>query len=106
VVFEPPNGQKLDDRYGPSTRLLVSDATRSCSPPGAGSGSDLARDLVLTDDVAGGVLHVAVFAASCDDADDVEFPACHVHQQDWGIPVRVTPGGARRLPLVLRGLDA
>ncbi len=24
VVFEPPAGQKLDDRYGPSTRLLVS----------------------------------------------------------------------------------
>ena len=28
VVFEPPPGQKLDDRYGPSTRLLV-----SASPP-------------------------------------------------------------------------
>ena len=28
VVFEPPAGQKLDDRYGPSTRLLV-----SASPP-------------------------------------------------------------------------
>ena len=35
-----------------------------------------------------------------------EYPACHVHQQDWGVPVRVTTGGATRLPLVLAGLDA
>ena len=35
----------------------------------------------------------------------IEHAACHVTQQDWGIPVRVTSGGAARLPLVLRGLD-
>jgi len=63
------------------------------------------RELHLAGGVAGGVLHVAAFAASCDNAGDVEFPACHVHQQDWGIPVRVTAGGARRLPLLLRGMD-
>jgi len=33
----------------------------------------------------------------------VEFPACHVHQQDWGIPVRVIPSGATSLTLYLRG---
>lgn len=32
VVFRAPAGQKLDERYGPSTRLLVSSTPRSCSP--------------------------------------------------------------------------
>ncbi len=105
VVFEPPPGQKLDDRWGPATRLLVSASPPRLLRSGDGSGSDLRRVLVLADDVAEGVLHVAAFAASCDDAAAVEFPACHVHQQDWGIPVELTPGGDRRLPLVLRGLD-
>jgi thiol-disulfide isomerase/thioredoxin len=105
VVFEPPPGQKLDDRYGPSTRLLVSATPPALLLRGDGSGSDLSRELVLADDLVEGVLHVAVFAASCDEAAEVEFPACHVHQQDWGIPLTLTPGGARRLPLVLRGLD-
>ena len=105
VVFEPPKGQHLDDRYGPSTRLLVSASPPELIVSGAGSGSDLSRVLVLADELEEGVLHVAVFAASCDVADGtdaVEFPACHVHQQDWGIPVRVTPGGVPRLTLMLR----
>ena len=41
-----------------------------------------------------------------DGADGVEFPACHVHQQDWGIPVRVTAGGAGELALYLFGRGA
>jgi hypothetical protein len=105
VVFEPPPGQKLDDRYGPSTRLLVSASPPELLLAGEGSGSDLTRRLELSPGFADGVLHVAVFAASCDDATEVEFPACHVHQQDWGIPVRLSPDGVHRLPLVLRGLD-
>jgi thiol-disulfide isomerase/thioredoxin len=105
VVFEPPSGQKLDDRYGPATRLLVSATPSSLLVSGDGSGRALRRELVLAEHPGQGVLHVAVFAATCDDAAQVEFPACHVHQQDWGIPVTVTPGGARRLPLLLRGLD-
>jgi thiol-disulfide isomerase/thioredoxin len=104
VVFEPPPGQKLDDRYGPSTRLLVSAAPAQLLLDGEGSGADLSRRLQLVDG-GEGVLHVAAFAASCDEAGEVEFPACHVHQQDWGIPVRVRPGGDRRLALVLRGMD-
>jgi thiol-disulfide isomerase/thioredoxin len=103
VVFEPPPGQKLDDRYGPSTRLLVSASPPDLLARGEGSGTELTRDLVLAGHVDEGVLHVAVFAASCDDGAEVEFPACHVHQQDWGIPVRIIAGGVRRLPLVLRG---
>ena len=106
VVFEPPSGQKLDDRYGPSTRLLVSSTPAELILDGGGSGPELSRELVLSAEVPDGVLHVAAFAASCDDGDEAEFPACHVHQQDWGIPLRVTPGGDRRLALLLRGLDA
>jgi hypothetical protein len=106
VVFEPPAGQHLDERYGPATRLLVSASPPELLASGEGSGSALERDLVIAEGVAEGVLHVAAFAASCDIGDEVEFPACHVHQQDWGVPVRVSPGGARRLPLLLRGIDA
>jgi thiol-disulfide isomerase/thioredoxin len=106
VVFEAPRGQKLDDRYGPSTRLLVSASPPELLVSGDGSGSDLSRTLELASSVLEGVLHVAAFAASCDETegeDGVEFPACHVHQQDWGIPVRVTAEGAGSLALYLRG---
>jgi hypothetical protein len=90
----------------------------SASPPellvdGAGSGPDLRRALILADPsstgIEEGVLHVSVRAASCDDPDvpgAAPFPACHVHQQDWGVPVRLTGTGVRRLALVLAGLDA
>ncbi|MER0481159.1 NHL domain-containing thioredoxin family protein [Streptomyces sp. Edi2] len=106
VVFQAPAGQKLDTRYGPSTRLLVSATPPELLADGAGAGTDLARDLVLADGVTEGVLHVSAMAASCDDAPDVEYPACHVHQQDWGVPVEIAEGGVARLGLVLAGLDA
>ncbi|MFI6765831.1 NHL domain-containing thioredoxin family protein [Streptomyces sp. NPDC050355] len=106
VVFQAPAGQKLDTRYGPSTRLLVSATPPELLAEGAGAGTDLARDLVLADGVTEGVLHVSAMAASCDDAPDIEYPACHVHQQDWGVPVEVAEGGVARLGLVLAGLDA
>lgn len=106
VVFRAPAGQKLDTRYGPSTRLLVSATPPELLAEGAGAGTDLARDLVLADGVTEGVLHVSAMAASCDDAPDIEYPACHVHQQDWGVPVEISDGGAARLGLVLAGLDA
>ncbi|MGW2916940.1 NHL domain-containing thioredoxin family protein [Streptomyces angustmyceticus] len=106
VVFQAPAGQKLDTRYGPSTRLVVSATPPELLAEGAGAGTDLARDLVLADGVTDGVLHVSAMAASCDDAPDIEYPACHVHQQDWGVPVEVAEGGVARLGLVLAGLDA
>ncbi|AOP44912.1 NHL domain-containing thioredoxin family protein [Streptomyces lydicus] len=106
VVFQAPAGQKLDTRYGPSTRLLVSATPPELLAEGEGAGTDLARDLVLADGVTEGVLHVSAMAASCDDAPDIEYPACHVHQQDWGVPVEVVDGGTARLGLVLAGLDA
>ncbi|CAL9469277.1 Thiol-disulfide oxidoreductase ResA [Streptomyces sp. enrichment culture] len=105
VVFQAPPGQKLDTRYGPATRLLVGSTPPELLADGAGRGTDLSRELVLADGVTEGVLHVSAMAASCDDDPATEYPACHVHQQDWGVPVRVTAGGASRLPLVLAGLD-
>lgn len=113
VVFQAPAGQKLDTRYGPSTRLLVSSTPPELLAEGSGAGTDLERELVLAEGVTEGVLHVSAMAASCDDDPDGgtsqsktggEYPACHMHQQDWGVPVRVVAGGAGRLPLVLAGM--
>jgi len=100
VVFTPPPGQKLDESFGPSTRLVVSASPSSLLVSGGGTGSQLTRSLVLQGD--SGVLHVAASAASCDV--DVEHPACHVTQQDWGIPLRLDPEAPAELTLVLNGL--
>ncbi|MER7403323.1 thioredoxin-like domain-containing protein [Streptomyces sp. NPDC000070] len=105
VVFQAPAGQKLDTRYGPSTRLLVSSTPPELLRSGEGAGTDLSRALELDPSVPEGVLHVSAMAASCDDDPDNEYPACHVHQQDWGVPVRLTEAGTDRLPLVLAGMD-
>ncbi|MFE5211273.1 thioredoxin-like domain-containing protein [Streptomyces sp. NPDC056600] len=106
VIFQAPAGQKLDTRYGPSTRLLVSSTPPELLLAGEGADTDLSRALELNPAVAEGVLHVSAMAASCDDDPANEYPACHVHQQDWGVPVRLTADGATRLPLVLAGMDA
>jgi thiol-disulfide isomerase/thioredoxin len=105
VVFQAPAGQKLDTRYGPSTRLLVSATPPELLLEGAGADPELSRTLELNPAVEEGVLHVSAMAASCDDDPANPYPACHVHQQDWGVPVRLTEGGADRLPLVLAGMD-
>lgn len=108
VIFTPPSGQKLDDRYGPSTHLVVSASPPELLISGAGSGPELERSLVLADlrtaGVERGVLHVSVRAASCDISDEVEFPACHVHQQDWGVPIVLSDDGVTQLSLMLAGL--
>jgi streptogramin lyase len=105
VVFTAPPGQKLDERYGPATRLLVGATPPELLAQGAGKGTDLFRDLVLDPAAGEGVLHVSAMAASCDDDAGNPYPACHVHQQDWGVPVRLTVGGDARLALVLAGMD-
>ncbi|MEV6762458.1 thioredoxin-like domain-containing protein [Streptomyces sp. NPDC051105] len=105
VIFQAPAGQKLDTRYGPSTRLLVSSTPPELLLKGDGADTDLTRELDLNPAVPEGVLHVSAMAASCDDDPANEYPACHVHQQDWGVPLRLTEGGANRLPLVLAGMD-
>nr|WP_245534403.1 NHL domain-containing thioredoxin family protein [Xylanimonas cellulosilytica] len=101
VPFVPAPGQKLDDRWGPSTSLQVSATPPGLLLDGAGDGTDLFRDLTVNPDVAEGVLHVTAKAASCDA--EGEFPACHLAQQDWGVPLTVTPSGDTTLTLPLRG---
>ncbi|MDX6208764.1 MAG: hypothetical protein QOE24_1155 [Frankiales bacterium] len=100
VVFEPPPGQQLDERDGPATRLTVSASPPSLLLEGEGATTGLVRSLVLAAE-GSGVLHVTAMGASCDL--DAEFAACHVHQQDWGIPVRLVDGAASTLTLMLRG---
>ncbi|HEX6967597.1 MAG TPA: NHL domain-containing thioredoxin family protein [Micromonosporaceae bacterium] len=104
VIFTPAPGQKLDESFGPATRLQVSASPPELLVEGAGAGPDLRRRLVINAAVPAGVLQVVAQAATCDA--DVEHAACHLTRQDWGVPVRVTADGADRLPLVLRGLDA
>jgi DNA-binding beta-propeller fold protein YncE len=100
VVFEPPPGEKMDDRYGPSTYVKISSSPAELLLDGPVASVDTAHRLRLTPELTEGVLHVAAKAASCDDG---EFPACHLHQQDWGIPLRIVTGAPDRLPLILRG---
>ena len=105
VEFTAPAGQKLDDRYGPSTRLVVTATPPQLLRAGEGKGTELTRRLVLDPHVGDGVLHVAATAASCDDDPAIEFPACHVHQQDWGVPIRLVEGAETQLTLMLRAMS-
>ena len=106
VAFVPPSGQHLDHRWGDPTRLVVSATPPELLLEGAGAERGLVRELRLADDVAEGVLHVSVQAAACDgDPDTGEVPenaACHLYQQDWGIPVRLVDGAPSDLSLDLR----
>ncbi len=102
VDFTPPPGQKVDDRYGPPAQLLVTATPQALLREGEGRGTDLRRRLVLDTEVGEGVLHVAARAASCDAAGG-EGAACHLHQQDWGVPVRVVADGVVDLVLPLSG---
>jgi thiol-disulfide isomerase/thioredoxin len=100
VSFEPPPGQKVDDRFGPPSQLVVSATPGALLREGDGRGTELTRLLRVDAAVGEGVLHVAARAASCD-VPAGEGAACHLHLQDWGIPVRVASGGSRRLVLPL-----
>lgn len=102
VPFTPPPGQKVDDRFGPSSQLLVTATPPALIRSGEGRGTDLSRELVLDPRVGDGVLHIAARAASCDSAGG-EGAACHMHQQDWGVPVRISADGDAVLMLPLGG---
>jgi hypothetical protein len=104
VVFTPAPGQKLDEQFGPSTRLVVSASPPELLLAGAGETTQLSRQLTVNPAVTTGILQVVAQAATCDDGDE-EFPACHLTRQDWGVPIVVDAAGPSRLPLVLRGLD-
>ncbi|WP_199905153.1 NHL domain-containing thioredoxin family protein [Nocardioides sediminis] len=102
IAFTPPPGQKVDDRFGPPSQLLVTATPPALLREGEGRGTDLRRELVLDPAVGDGVLHVAARAASCDEGGG-DGAACHMHQQDWGVPVRVTADGGAVLALPLGG---
>ena len=99
VAFTPPPGQKVDDRFGPPSQLVVEATPPALLREGQGRDTELTRRLVLDPAVGEGVLHVAARAASCDI--EGEGAACHVHQQDWGVRIRIVAGadGVLRLPL-------
>ena len=101
VTFSAPPGQKLDDRYGPSTYLVVSSTPKEFLLEGAGNSTELSRRIVLNPEITEGVLHVAAKGASCDESE--EGAQCHIHQQDWGVPVKVSSSGTSTVDLVLSG---
>ncbi|OMH27766.1 hypothetical protein BKD30_02955 [Tersicoccus phoenicis] len=109
VRFTAPTGQKLDDRWGDPTQLKVSATPAELLLDGAGSSTGLSRTLRINPDVTEGVLHLTARAAACDGEKDGPIPdhaACHLYQQDWGIPVAVAANGERDLVLDLRGVNA
>ncbi len=102
VTFTPPAGQKLDDRWGDPTRLVVSASPGELLAAGAGAGEGLHRVLRLGNGIPSGTLHVSVRAAACDETG--EHAACHLFQQDWGIPVVLCDGAPAQLTLDLRAV--
>ncbi|MCC3278248.1 NHL domain-containing thioredoxin family protein [Arthrobacter sp. zg-Y40] len=108
IRFAAPKGQKLDDRWGDPTQLKISASPEELLVSGGGTATGLTREIVLSDQVSGGVLHITARAAACDGEPGGEIPdhaACHMYQQDWGIPVEVQADGESALVLDLRGLD-
>jgi thiol-disulfide isomerase/thioredoxin len=103
IIFTSAPGQKLDEAYGPSTRLEVSASPPELLLDGSGTTTSLTRALTLNPAVTRGVLQVVAQAATCDV--DAVNPACHLTRQDWGVPIEINEEGAARLPLILRGLD-
>ncbi|TQJ38809.1 thiol-disulfide isomerase/thioredoxin [Arthrobacter sp. SLBN-112] len=110
VRFTAPTGQKLDDRWGDPTQLKISSTPPELLVSGGGTSVGLLRTLELSRDVPEGVLHITARAAACDgpETEDGEIPdhaACHLYQQDWGIPVVLQADGDTELVLDLRGMD-
>jgi thiol-disulfide isomerase/thioredoxin/DNA-binding beta-propeller fold protein YncE len=109
VRFTAPTGQKLDDRWGDPTQLKISSTPPELLVSGGGTSVGLLRTLELASDVPEGVLHITARAAACDgpETEDGEIPdhaACHLYQQDWGIPVVLQADGDTELVLDLRGM--
>ncbi|WP_077489512.1 NHL domain-containing thioredoxin family protein [Sinomonas mesophila] len=108
VRFAAPTGQKLDDRWGDPTQLKVSSTPAELLLTGSGTSQGLLRTVELNPAVTEGVLHITARAAACDGAPGEEIPdhaACHLYQQDWGIPVILQEGAESALTLDLRGMD-
>ena len=111
---DPPGltGPRADARSQESSKspglLDAGDPPPALLLAGEGADTDLSRVLELDPDIAEGVLHISATAASCDipsESGAGEYPARHVHQQDRGVPVRLTAEGTGRLVLVLAGME-
>ena len=108
VRFAAPKGQKLDDRWGDPTQLKISASPEELILSGGGTSTGLTRTLELNPQIADGVLHITARAAACDGEPGGEIPlhaACHLYQQDWGIPVLLDAEGENELLLDLRGVN-
>jgi hypothetical protein len=108
VRFKAPTGQKLDSRWGDPTQLKISSTPPELLLAGSGTSQGLLRTLELNPEVGEGVLHITARAAACDGAPGEEIPdhaACHLYQQDWGIPVLLQEGAETELVLDLRGMN-
>lgn len=110
VRFTAPTGQKLDDRWGDPTQMKISSTPPELIVAGGGTSVGLLRTVELSADVPQGILHITARAAACDgpETEDGEIPdhaACHLYQQDWGIPVLLQDDGDTELVLDLRGMD-
>ncbi|GAA4476029.1 redoxin domain-containing protein [Enteractinococcus fodinae] len=111
ISFAAPKGQKLDDRWGDPTQLTISSTPENLLLEGEGRETGLNRQLKLNPEVSEGVLHVTARAAACDGEPGQPIPdsaACHLYQQDWGIPVTIhtdgDEGAHTALDLDLRGI--
>jgi hypothetical protein len=104
VLFTPPHGQGLDDRFGEPTSLSVAASPAELLADGGGTAPGLQRSLRLAGPGVG-TLHVEVLAAACDHTDSGEtsiFAACHVYRHAWDVAVTVASDGASMLDLPLR----
>lgn len=111
ISFSAPKGQKLDDRWGDPTQLTISSTPENLLLAGEGRATGLTRQLKLNPEITEGVLHVTARAAACDGEAGQPIPdsaACHLYQQDWGIPVTIhqddSDGAHATLDLDLRGI--
>lgn len=111
ISFTAPHGQKLDDRWGDPTQLTISSTPPELLLAGEGHETGLTRPLKLNPEITEGVLHVTARAAACDGEPGQPIPdaaACHLYQQDWGIPVTIhadtSDGAHNALDLDLRGI--
>ena len=104
VIFSPAPGQKLDESFGPSTRLEVSASPPELLLDGAGVTTDLSRRLVVNARRRG--RRPAGRRAGGHLRRRRRVPRLPPHPAGLGRPDRgSTADGAARLPLVLRGLD-
>ncbi len=103
VAFTPPEGHKLDDSFGPATQMSITTTPSDMLLSGGGTSAELDREIELDPSFTEGVIHVNARAASCDADPEVEFPACHMHQQDWGVPVSLREDAPSELVLSLLG---